>query len=244
MPLVGTSSKMNLTPSQAAVYCSTLRDLVADIGDRRLFVLPPFPAIPCARQMLTGSNVAWGAQDVHPDDEGAHTGDVSAPMLADLGCTYVEVGHHERRRAYGETDDLIAAKVLAVQRWGMTAILCVGEEARTGVKETAAAVLVQLRYLEDFDSSKLIVAYEPAWAIGTGAEAANPRWVSKVHAAIHARLSGSSASGAAAPVIYGGSVDPSTAGPLLAARGVDGLFVGRSALKPEVFSEIAHARAK
>lgn len=244
MPLVGTSWKMNLTPSQAAIYCSTLRDLVADIGDRRLFVLPPFPAIPNARQMLTGSNVAWGAQDVHPDDEGAHTGDVSAPMLADLGCTYVEVGHHERRREHGETDDLIAAKVLAVQRWGMTAILCVGETSRTGLEEAATAVLWQLRHVDRFDPSRLGVAYEPAWAIGAGAEPADPCWVSDIHAAIHARLSGSSASGAAAPVIYGGSVDPSTAGPLLASRGVDGLFVGRSALKPEVFSEIAHARAK
>jgi len=126
-PLVGTSWKMNLTPSLAAAYCAELRALVADVDDRTLFVLPPFPAIAAARAALTGSNVAWGAQDVHPDDSGAHTGDVSAPMLADLGCTLVEVGHHERRRDHHEDDELIARKVAAVQRWGMTAILCVGE---------------------------------------------------------------------------------------------------------------------
>ena len=91
-PLIGTSWKMNLTPAQAGAYLAALRPLVADVDDRDLFVLPSFPAIFVARDHLAGSNVAWGAQDVHPDDGGAHTGDVAAPMLADLGCRYVEVG--------------------------------------------------------------------------------------------------------------------------------------------------------
>ena len=87
--------------------------MLADLTDRDLFVLLPFTSLWVARDRLTGSNVRWGAQDVHPEDAGAHTGDVSAPMLADLGCTFVEVGHHERRRDYGETDELVAAKVAA-----------------------------------------------------------------------------------------------------------------------------------
>lgn len=243
-PLIGTSWKMNLTPSQAAGYCTVLRHLVEDLDDRTLFVLPPYPSIPCAGQLLAGSNVRWGAQDVHPDDEGAHTGDVSASMLADLGCTFVEVGHHERRRDHHEDDDLIAAKVAAVQRWGMTAILCVGEESKTTIGEASSRVLGQLRFVEQFDLARLIVAYEPAWAIGAGAQHAPTEWVAALHAAVHRRLGELVGDGGVVPVIYGGSVDAASAATLLAAPGVDGLFVGRSALKPEGFAEIAHTPVK
>jgi triosephosphate isomerase len=191
---------------------------------------------------LTGSNVAWGAQDVHPADEGAHTGDVSASMLADLGCTFVEVGHHERRRDYHEDDELTAAKVAAAQRWGMTAILCIGEAARLTYEQASTYVLDQMRFLERFDQGKLVLAYEPAWAIGTGAEPAGVDWVASIHAVIGRRLREAAKHGAVAPAIYGGSVDLSSAADLISCPGVDGLFVGRAALKPEVFSEIAHAR--
>ncbi|MGD0121505.1 MAG: triose-phosphate isomerase [Candidatus Limnocylindrales bacterium] len=239
-PLVGTSWKMNLTPSRAAVYCAALRSLVADVDDRTLFVLPPFPSLPCARDLLAGSNVAWGAQDVHPDVEGAHTGDVSASMLADLGCTFVEVGHHERRRDHHEDDDLIASKVAAIHHWGMTAILCVGEEHRTTPEAARAHVLGQLRFVEDFDPARLVVAYEPAWAIGVGAERAPSEWIGAMHEAIHERLAEAAGGRAAIAVIYGGSVDAAGAREILASPGVDGLFVGRYALTAEGFAEIAH----
>jgi L-erythrulose 1-phosphate isomerase len=240
-PLIGTSWKMNLTPSRAAAYCAELRPLVADLEDRTLFVLPPFTAISAAREALFGSKIQWGAQDVHPDDEGAHTGDVSASMLADLGCTFVEVGHHERRRDYHEDDELTAAKVAAAQRWGMTAILCIGEATRLTYEEASEHVLDQLRFLDQFDQDKLVVAYEPAWAIGTGAEPAGVDWVASIHAVIGGRMREAAGRGAPAPVIYGGSVDLASAGDLISCPGVDGLFVGRAALKPEVFSQIAHS---
>src|SRR5260221_12132459 len=128
-PLIGTSLKMNLTSSESAAYFDTLRPLVASLIACDMFVLPPFTSIWVARERLTGSNVAWGGQDVHAEDAGAHTGDVSAPMLADLGCTFVEVGHSERRRDHGETDDLVALKVRQVLPHRMTPILCVGEPA-------------------------------------------------------------------------------------------------------------------
>jgi triosephosphate isomerase len=239
-PLVGTSWKMNLTPSRAAVYCTYLRSLVAGVEDRTLFVLPPFPAISAVREALAGSNVAWGAQDVHPDDEGAHTGDVSASMLADLGCTFVEVGHHERRRDYHEDDDLVAAKTAAIQRWGMTAILCVGEEKRTTPDAARAHILGQLRFVDGFDPAKIVVAYEPAWAIGVGAERAPSEWIGAMHEAIHDRLVAAAGGRAAIPVIYGGSVDADGAEVILALPRVDGLFVGRYALTAEGFAEIAH----
>jgi len=241
-PLIGTSWKMNLVPSRAEAYCTQLKPLVEDLHDRTVFVLPPFPAIPAAVQVLSGSNVLWGAQDVHPEDEGAHTGDVSAPMLADLGCTFVEVGHHERRRDYREDDALIAAKVAAAQRWGMTAILCVGEAARLPYGQAKAHVLVQLQFLDRFDQGKLVVAYEPAWAIGTGAEPAGVDWVASIHAVIGGRLREAAGPADPAAVIYGGSVDPARASDLISCPGVDGLFVGRAALKPEVLADIAHAR--
>jgi triosephosphate isomerase len=242
--LIGTSSKMNLTSTEAAAYLDVLRPLLADVVDRETFVLLPFTSIWVARDRLAGSRIRWGAQDVHPEDAGAHTGDVSAPMLADLGCAYVEVGHHERRRDHGETDELVAAKVTAVQRSGMTAIVCVGEVERRSFDEIAPELDRQLRLLRGCDPNRLVVAYEPAWAIGVGAVPAAPQWVGQAHAAVRDLLAGSAAQGSSSSrsvaVIYGGSVAPDGAGPLLAEPGVDGLFVGRAALDPRAFAAIVH----
>jgi triosephosphate isomerase len=126
----------------------------------------------------------------------------------------------------------------------MTAILCVGEDTRLELEPVRAVLQRQLSHLDEFDMSRLVIAYEPAWAIGTGSEPADPQWVSDVHAAIRDRLLQSLPAVAAAPVIYGGSVDTSNARSLMAVAGVDGLFVGRHALRPEVFSEIAHVEAR
>src|ERR1700738_3809813 len=117
---------MNLTSSAAAAYFGELRSMVALLTSCELFVLPPFTSIWVARERLRGSNVAWGAQDAHADEDGAHTGDVSARMLADLECSFVEVGHSERRRDYGETDEVVARKVRQILHHDMTPIMCVG----------------------------------------------------------------------------------------------------------------------
>jgi len=247
---------MNLTPSQADVWFRAVLPLVADLADRDLFVLPPFTAIPLARARLSGSRIAWGAQDVHPDDAGAHTGDVSAPMLADLGCRYVEVGHSERRRDHGETSALIGAKLRAILRWGMTPILCVGETVALAADEAIPVVLADLGACVDGLSAeevgRLVVAYEPAWAIGEGAIAAPADRVGAVQRALAAwlaertdrgpRANGHGAERRPVPILYGGSVDEVAAGRLLAEPGVDGLFVGRYALDPERFARIARAR--
>jgi triosephosphate isomerase len=240
--LIGTSSKMNLTSTEAGAYLDTFRSLVDDVTDRELFVLLPFTSIWIARDRLTASNVRWGAQDVHPEEAGAHTGDVSAPMLADLGCTYVEVGHHERRRDHGETDELVAAKVAAVQAWGMSAIVCVGEDQPAPFEAAVEAIDRQLRLLTSCDPLRLVIAYEPAWAIGTGARAAAAGWVGRVHGAIRARLGAWAPEGQTVPIIYGGSVSAADAPALLDKADVDGLFVGRAALDPRVLATIAHIR--
>jgi triosephosphate isomerase len=243
--LVGTSTKMNLTSTEAAVWIDRIRELTADIDDVDLFVLPPFTSVWVARDRLAGSRWSWGAQDVHPDDLGAHTGDVSAPMLADLGCTFVECGHSERRRDHGEDDALIARKVAAIVRAGMTPILCVGESTQGDTAAAAARVASQvaanLALLERDAIDRVVIAYEPVWAIGVGARPADPAHVEAVHAAIRAQVSALARDPSGIRVIYGGSVDPVTAPTLLARPGIDGLFVGRSALDPVNFAAIARA---
>jgi triosephosphate isomerase len=233
-PLIGTSLKMNLTSSEAATYFDALRPLVVSLTSCELFVLPPFTAIWVARERLRGSNVSWGAQDVHSEDAGAHTGDVSAPMLADLGCSFVEVGHSERRRAYGETDETVALKVRQVLRHHMTPIVCVGEPRPVGPEAAIEHVVRQARgglsLVPKADRERVVIAYEPVWAIGDGASAADPLHIGAVHRGLHEL---------AARVIYGGSVDPVAARPILAQAGVDGLFVGRAALDPARFAAIA-----
>jgi triosephosphate isomerase len=236
---------MNLTSSDAERWFDAVVPLVAGLDDRDLFVLPPFPAIWVARERLGGTAIGWGAQDVHPDDAGAHPGEVSAPMLADLGCRYVEVGHSERRRDRHETPEMIAAKVAAILRWGMTAIVCTGE-----LEPADAGVVVPL-LLDDLARclagvaaagfARIVVAYEPAWAIGEGAAAAAPDHVGRVHRALEDWLA-ERAGPQVVPIVYGGSVDVAAAGPLLAEPGVDGLFVGRAALDPATFARIAGTR--
>jgi triosephosphate isomerase len=163
--LVGTSTKMNLTSSEARGYLEELRRLLDGVTQAEVFVLPPFTSLWLARECLAGSRIAWGAQDVHSDDAGAHTGDVSAPMLTDLGCSWVEVGHSERRRDHGETDELIAAKVAQVLRHHMTPILCVGEAAADGVEVALAVVIGQLERglgrVGPLDASRVVIAGSP-----------------------------------------------------------------------------------
>lgn len=235
-PLIGTSLKMNFTSSEAATYLDALRALVASLTARDLFVLPPFTSIWVARDRLRGSNVAWGAQDAHAEEAGAHTGDISAHMLADLGCSFVEIGHSERRRDYGETDEVVALKVRQVLRHDMTPIMCVGEPKPGGHGPALDYVLSQARtgltLVPKADRRRVVIAYEPVWAIGEGAAPADPEHIGAVHRGLHELGS---------RVIYGGSVDQLTAGPILSQDGVDGLFVGRAALDPKRFAAIAAA---
>ncbi len=245
-PLIGTSWKMNLTSSEADHWFRDFLALVAHLDDRDLFVLPPFTSIWVARERLHDTPVAWGAQDVDVEDAGAHTGDISAPMLADLGCRYVEVGHSERRRDYGETPELIAAKAAAALRWGMRPIICIGEHRRGDLAETLPFLIDDLGRclltVVPADLGRVVVAYEPEWAIGVGAVAASPDEVGAVHRALGSWLA-ERPGGAGVPILYGGSVDVDAAPRLLDEPGVGGLFVGRFALDPVNFARIASAGA-
>jgi len=248
-PLIGTSTKMNLTSSEAGSYFDALLPRLVGATGCDLFVLPPFTSIWVARERLSGSPIAWGGQDVHPAESGAHTGDVSAAMLVDLGCTYVEVGHSERRRGYGETDGLVAAKVAQILQHGMTPILCVGEPRKEAPEAAIDYVLGQvargLAHVRPSDLARVVIAYEPVWAIGLGSVTAPPDHVAAVHRAVRRWLNRTGTDGGgivtAPRVIYGGSVDGTTADELLGADAVDGLFVGRAALDPVQFEVIVGA---
>jgi triosephosphate isomerase len=219
-------------------YDSSLRSKVD------LLVCPPATMIHAAAAMTEGSGVAIGAQDCHAKASGAHTGDLSAEMIADAGASAIIVGHSERRADHGENDALVRAKALAAIRAGLVAIVCVGEtEAQRRCGETLAVVGAQLdgSIPPGLTGAQLVVAYEPVWAIGTGLTP-TPADVAEVHAFIRARLASLlGANGAGVRILYGGSVKPSNAAELMAVANVDGALVGGASLKAEDFMGIAAA---
>lgn len=212
----------------------------------QVVVCTPFPYLAQAQATLSGSAVAWGAQDVSAHAKGAYTGETSAAMLADLGCRFVIVGHSERRTYHGETDALVAAKFLAAQAGGLVPILCVGEtldERERGV--TSEVVLRQLDAVVAAAGiaafARAVVAYEPVWAIGTG-RTATPEQAQEVHALIRGRLVAADAAiGATVPVLYGGSMKAENAAQLLAQSDIDGGLIGGASLVASDFLAIAAA---
>ena len=239
-PMVGTNMKMRLTPSETVGYLRELRRLTADVSGLTIFTLLPFPALPGAAITLAGSNIAWGAQDVFPVDRGAYTGEVSAPMLADLACRYVMAGHFERRHNRGETNDLVANKAVAIQRSQMTPLICIGEFTRASIDESFEIVRQQLDALASVDLDHSVLAYEPGWAIGA-AEPADSAWLVGMHSRIRQYLTDVSTAPTLIPIISGGSISVETAPGIYSLDNVDGLFVGRSALDPGAFSRLIHA---
>lgn len=208
-----------------------------------LLVCPPATLLYIASAAAVGTRIATGGQDCHPVAAGAHTGDLSADMLADAGATYVIVGHSERRADHGESDAVVMAKAGAALRAGLTAIVCVGEtRAEREAGRTLAVVRRQLRgsVPEGATASNLVIAYEPVWAIGTGLTPTTAD-VAEVHGMIRAELRkivGKEAA-AAVRILYGGSVKPSNAAELMAVADVDGALVGGASLKASDFLGIA-----
>ncbi len=209
-------------------------------------VCVPAPYLQQCEEVLTGTPVAWGAQDVSIHACGAYTGEVCAQMLAEFACRYVIVGHSERRAYHREDSALVAKKAQAVLAEGMTPIVCVGETLeQREAGETAQVVGAQLdAVLEAIDAAavqKIVVAYEPVWAIGTGRNA-TPGMAQEVHAQLRAQLRARNAEAAdVVPILYGGSMKPENAKDLLAQPDIDGGLIGGAALKAEDFLAIIHA---
>lgn len=235
--IVGVSLKMYFSHAGTVDWCRAVAQLarthpaITD-GTAELFVIPDYLSVTDAREIL-GDDVAVGAQDLSTEDVGAFTGEVSGATIAEVGCTVVEVGHAERRRLFGETDDIVRAKVAAALRNGLTPVLCLGEQDQG---DPADAVAECIRQLDDAmraarsagDFGRIIVAYEPAWAIGA-AEPAPPDYIRAVCAPLREYVHAQSGEERSA-VIYGGS-----AGPGLLTRiadAVDGIFLGRFAHDP------------
>ncbi len=218
-----------------------------------LLVCPPAPLLVPVGEALRGSAIALGGQDCHRERAGAHTGDVSAAMLVDAGCSYVLVGHSERRAEHGEGDATVRAKAEAAQAAGLIPIVCVGESAEERTAGRALAVIERQvshslpRAGEPSgpragEPSDLVIAYEPVWAIGTG-RTATPADVAEAHGHIRALLAGLLGAEAAGAhrILYGGSVKPDNAAELLAVAGVDGALVGGASLDAEHFWAIGAA---
>jgi len=211
---------------------------------RELAVCVPYPYLWQAQAALSGSKIAWGAQNLSEHASGAFTGEVSAAMVAEFGCRYAIVGHSERRTLYGESDEVVAAKAAAALGAGLTPIVCVGEtleEREAGTTE--AVVLRQLDAVVSRLGAKIgavVIAYEPVWAIGTG-RTASAAQAQAVHQLLRKRLSNADAAAAQVAVLYGGSVKADNAKTLFAAADIDGALVGGASLKADEFLAIAHA---
>jgi triosephosphate isomerase (TIM) len=240
--LVAGNWKMNGDLATNARLCDRLAGSWTSAEARSLAVCVPAPYLAQAQARLQGSAVAWGAQDVSEHRSGAYTGDVSAAMLVDFGCRYAIVGHSERRQGHGETDTRVASKARAALAAGLTPIACVGETlAERERGDTAAIVGRQVAALIDalgIDTARIVVAYEPIWAIGTG-RTAEPADAQAVHAALRAQLQAAGAGEVS--VLYGGSVKGSNAAALLGMPDIDGALVGGASLDADEFLAIGRA---
>lgn len=242
--LIAGNWKMNGSTAANATLLAGIRAganaLAADLA-----VCVPAPYLAQAQSVLSGSSIAWGAQDLSLHESGAYTGEVSGAMLCDFACRFVIVGHSERRSLHGETDAMVAGKALRALSVGLTPIVCVGEtleerEAGKTDQVVSGQLLAVLNALEG-QLGKMVVAYEPVWAIGTG-KTATPDMAQQVHAQLRALLvNADSVAGAQVRLLYGGSMKPDNARDLLSMADIDGGLIGGASLKAEDFLAIARA---
>ncbi|MGO0576181.1 triose-phosphate isomerase [Ornithinimicrobium panacihumi] len=250
IPLMAGNWKMYMDHLQATHLVQkldwALKDAKHDFGAVEVVVLPPYTDLRTVQTLVQGDKMSlkYGAQDLSEHEEGAYTGDIPGGFLAKLGCTYVLVGHSERREYHSETDELVAAKVRAALRHGLTPILCVGEplNVRQGGDHVPHVVSQLKSVLDDLEAEqmlKMVVAYEPVWAIGTG-EVATPADAQEVCSAIRGAIAEAFGDEVAQQVrvLYGGSVKPGNVAEIMAEEDVDGALVGGASLSAEDFSAI------
>jgi len=249
-PLVIGNWKMNGLLAEARPLAAAIRDGLKRPGRVEVVLCPPFTALAAVGEIVAGSPIALGAQNCHHEAAGAHTGEISPPMLLELGCRFVLCGHSERRHEMGETDEQINRKVAAALRHGLTPVLCMGEtaeERRQGL--TFTTVEGQLRAglagLEAAAMARCVLAYEPVWAIGTGVNA-SPAQAAEVHGYLRGLVSevGSKEIALGLRILYGGSVKADNADVLLAEQEIDGALVGGASLSAAGFIAIVRKAAR
>lgn len=248
-PFLAANWKMYKDVGAAVKYVKEFRSLVKDIAGVEIVIAPPFTALHAAAEAARNSNVGLAGQDLHPEREGAFTGEVSGPMLREAGADYVIVGHSERRTLFGETDASVNRKVAAAYAAGLTPIVCIGETLDQRERNETFDVLDRqikqgLDALSSDQMAQLVIAYEPVWAIGTGRNA-TPQQAADAHGHIRRRLRqwfGNDA-GEGCHVIYGGSVKPENIHDLISQPDVDGALVGGASLEVRAFFDIVRGAA-
>ncbi|MBF2090846.1 MAG: triose-phosphate isomerase [Synechococcales cyanobacterium K44_A2020_017] len=229
--------KMYKTQAEALEFLLGFTTLVNEAPDEREIVLcGPFTALGTLSKNLHGSRIRIGAQNIHWEESGAYTGEISGPMLTEYSIRYVVVGHSERRQYFGETDETVNLRLKAAQRHGLTPILCVGEtKEQRDAGETESLIMMQLeKDLVGVDQTQLVIAYEPIWAIGTG-ETCESSEANRVIGLIRSQLTH-----ADVPIQYGGSVKPGNIDEIMAQPEIDGALVGGASLEPESFARIVN----
>lgn len=245
MKLISANWKMNMTPTQTKDYIAKFLPLVRDVKDREILLCVPYTSLCIASDLLKGTRIRLGAQNVYYEPKGAFTGEVSVDMLKDLDVSYVIVGHSERRWLFGESDEIVNKKLLACLDGGIRPILCVGErweerEAGLTFKVVETQIRLALSSLEDY-TDMIDIAYEPVWAIGSG-NPATPKDAQTVHKFIKDVLRSINKNyQGKTRVLYGGSVNLNNAREFINTQDVDGLLVGGASLDPESFAQIVNA---
>ena len=243
-PLLAGNWKMNKTVDEAVGLALALKAALADVADRDIMIAPPAVALSAVSAKIKGSPIGLAGQNMHSELEGAYTGEVSGAMLRSAGCEAVILGHSERRHIFGETDEMVNKKVHSALSQGLTPILCLGEkldqrEAGDTFKVLEQQLTEGLKGVRNEHATKVILAYEPVWAIGTG-KTATPEQAQEVHAFLRGRLGEMYRSYVPGNlrILYGGSVKPSNVDDLMAQPDVDGALVGGASLTAEAFARI------
>jgi triosephosphate isomerase len=247
-PIIAGNWKMNKTTTEARDLATRLASLVAGVTDRDIVLAPPFTSLSTVAVAIKGTNMVLAAQNLFWEDKGAFTGEISAEMLLDLGCNYVIIGHSERRQFFGETDETVNKKVRQALNKGLLPIVCVGEllkerEAGRANEVIDRQVTGALKDVNAAEMQKIVIAYEPVWAIGTG-KTATPEQANEIHSfirkkveVIYGRVVADSLR-----IQYGGSVTPENVSTLMAMPDIDGALVGGASLKPESFAALVTFR--
>jgi len=236
--------KMNKTSFEAIELVTLLKREMSDVSDVEIVVCPPFTALTDVRDVINESNIALGAQNLYWEDSGAFTGEIAAPMLKEIGVQFVIIGHSERRQFFGETNQTVNKRIKAALKWGLTPIVCVGENLGERQKNITFDVIQKqceesLAGFKKEEVEKFVIAYEPVWAIGTGVNA-TPQQAQEVHQFIRGLLSKLHGEQLASGIRiqYGGSVKADNIAELIRQPDIDGALVGGASLQPESFVKI------
>ncbi|NLK98049.1 MAG: triose-phosphate isomerase [Epulopiscium sp.] len=243
--LLGTNWKMHKTEEEALSYTSSLIELTKELKEFQIFIIPPYTDLKAVKKLVKNSEILLGAQNMHWEEEGAFTGEISPKMLKEIGIDIIEIGHSERRQYYNETDYTVNKKVLSALKYGFIPLICVGEkieEKEYGVTSEVIArqIKIALHNVSEEDAKKVWIAYEPVWAIGENGIPASPDYAGRVHTLIYnvLREMYNDEIVKGIPILYGGSVNHDNAVPLYHQPHIDGLFIGRSAWDAKSFRKI------